>query len=100
MSKWQIILAGFETKNLAVLILAIFMAVNSVLSLGYYAPLINRMYRKEPSAAVIAGKPLNLAVVLPLVCLSAGILVLGFYPSLLNGLFEPAAANLLAIFGN
>ena len=99
MSKWQIILSAFEAHNTAALVLGLFMAVNSVLSLGYYAPLINRMYRREPSAAVLEGNKLSFWIVLPLIVLSAGIIVLGFYPSLLNGLFETASASLLAIFG-
>ncbi|MCE5208306.1 MAG: hypothetical protein LLG42_08345 [Chloroflexi bacterium] len=99
MSKWQIILSAFEAKNISMIILAVFMAVNSVLSLGYYAPLINRMYRKEPSAAVMEGNKLSIWIILPLICLVSGIIVLGFYPSLLNGLFEAASASLLAIFG-
>jgi proton-translocating NADH-quinone oxidoreductase chain N len=99
MSKWQIILSAFEAKNGLLLGLAIFMALNSVLSLGYYAPLINRMYRKEASDAVLSGNKLSIWIVLPLICLAAGIIVLGFYPTLLNGLFEAASASLLAIFG-
>ncbi|MEM5775298.1 MAG: proton-conducting transporter membrane subunit, partial [Anaerolineaceae bacterium] len=59
MSKWQIILSAFEAQNTAALVLGIFMAVNSVLSLGYYAPLINRMYRREPSATVLEGTKLS-----------------------------------------
>ena len=38
--------------------LVVFAALNSVLSLAYYAPLINALYRLEPSPAVRAGQPL------------------------------------------
>ena len=38
--------------------LIVFAALNSVLSLAYYAPLVNAVYRQEPSAAVQAGQPL------------------------------------------
>lgn len=41
MSKWQIFAAGFQTQNSWILALMIFMALNRVLSLGYYAPLVN-----------------------------------------------------------
>ena len=54
MSKWQIFVAGFETRNTGVELLVIFAALNSVLSLAYYAPLVNRMYRNEPSPVVAA----------------------------------------------
>ncbi len=100
MSKWQIIVAGFKAEDTTAILLMVFMALNSVLSLGYYAPLVNRMYRKETSAAVLEGKKLDFWLVAPLVCLALGIVVLGFYPSLLNGLFEPAAASLFTIFGS
>ncbi len=99
MSKWQIIVAGFKAENNIAMYLMIFMALNSVLSLGYYAPLVNRMYRKETSAVVQEGKKLDFWLVAPLVCLALGIVILGFYPSLLNSLFKPAAASLFSIFG-
>ena len=48
--------------------LVIFAAFNSVLSLGYYAPLVNRLYRHEPSAERFrAGNRLPGAMALPLV---------------------------------
>ena len=49
MSKWQIFVAGFQTHNIWLEALVIFGALNSVLSLAYYAPLVNAMYRLEPS---------------------------------------------------
>jgi proton-translocating NADH-quinone oxidoreductase chain N len=100
MSKWQIMLSGFQTHNQTALWLAVFMGLNSVLSLGYYAPLVNRMYRKQPCDAVLEGKPVGLWITVPLVCMAAGVIVLGFYPSLLNGLFDAAGASLLAIFSS
>ena len=48
---------AFETRNAGVELLVVFMAFNSVLSLAYYAPLVNRMYRHEPSAAGHSGAP-------------------------------------------
>ncbi len=50
MSKWQIFMAGVSTQNIWIILLVIFAALNSVLSLVYYAPLVNRIYRHEPSA--------------------------------------------------
>jgi len=99
MSKWQIFVAGAQTQNTGMLILVIFAALNSVLSLGYYAPLVNRLYRHEPSATVLAGKPVSRWMLLPLVLLSLAVVVLGFWPSLLNWLTNPAANSLLAAFG-
>jgi len=44
MSEWQIFAAGFQTQNLWIDLAVIFAALNSVLSLAYYAPLVNAMY--------------------------------------------------------
>jgi len=96
MSKWQIFVAGFTTHNALIASLVIFAALNSVLSLAYYAPLVNAVYRKEPSAAVTRGAVVPDSMVLPLTVLTALIVVLGLWPSLLNWLTEPAGAALVA----
>jgi proton-translocating NADH-quinone oxidoreductase chain N len=97
MSKWQILVAGFQTQNLLIEALIVFAALNSVLSLGYYAPIVSALYRHEPSAAVQQGKPLSIGIYIPLVLLALLVVVLGFWPSLVNGLTEPAAQALLAL---
>jgi proton-translocating NADH-quinone oxidoreductase chain N len=96
MSKWQIFAAGFASHNAVIAGLVIFAALNSVLSLAYYAPLVNAVYRKEPSAAVTRGVALPESMVLPLTVLTVLIVVLGLWPSLMNWLTEPAGAALLA----
>jgi proton-translocating NADH-quinone oxidoreductase chain N len=98
MSKWQIFVAGFETRSAGVEILVIFAAVNSVLSLAYYAPLVNRMYRHEPSAVVAAGKPVSALMGAPLVVLTILVVVLGFWPGLVDVITHPAAVHLVSIF--
>ena len=99
MSKWQIFVAGFQTQNIWIVALMIFMALNSVLSLAYYAPLVNMMYRKSPSAQVLAGKPLTIAITLPLLVMIGAIITLGFMPQLMDWITVPAAQTLLAMFG-
>ena len=99
MSKWQIFLGGFETHNPWMVALVIFAALNSVLSLGYYAPLVNTMYRHEPSAAVQAGARVPGLMVAPLLILVSLVVALGIYPTLVNSLTQPAGAGLLAGFG-
>ena len=99
MSKWQIFVAGFQTQNVWIVVLMIFMALNSVLSLAYYAPLVNMMYRKSPSAQVLAGKPMSLAITLPLVIMTMAVIVLGFLPQLMDWVTIPAAQTLIAMFG-
>ncbi len=99
MSKWQIFVAGVQTGNTAVIVLIVFAALNSVLSLGYYAPLVNRMYRYEPSAIVRAGARVPATMAVPLALLAGALVVIGFYPALMRWLVDPAAASLLAAFG-
>ena len=99
MSKWQIFVAGFQTQNTWIITLMVFMALNSVLSLAYYAPLVNMMYRKSPSDQVLAGKRLSLAIALPLVIMMLAVIILGFAPQLLDWVTIPAAQNLITMFG-
>ena len=99
MSKWQIFVAGFQTQNIWIIALMIFMALNSVLSLAYYAPLVNMMYRKSPSAQVLAGKRLSLAIALPLVIMMLAVITLGFAPQLMDWVTIPAAQTLITMFG-
>ena len=98
MSKWQIFVAGFQTQNAWIVALIIFMALNSVLSLAYYAPLVNLMYRREPSAAVLAGKPLTWTISLTLIVMTALVILPGFFPTLMNWLTVPAAQQLMMMF--
>ncbi len=100
MSKWQIFVAGFQTQNTWIIALMIFMALNSVLSLAYYAPLVNMMYRKTPSAQVLAGKSLSFAITLPLLVMMLAVIVLGFMPQLMDWITIPAAQTLMTMFGN
>jgi proton-translocating NADH-quinone oxidoreductase chain N len=98
MSKWQIFVAGFETRSTGIELLVIFAAVNSVLSLAYYAPLVNRMYRHEPSAVVAAGRPISWLMGAPIVVLALFVVVLGFWPGLVDFITHPAAVHLVSIF--
>lgn len=98
MSKWQIFVAGAETQNVIVLLVVVFAALNSVLSLGYYAPLVNRMYRREPSPVVMSGAPAATMMGLPLVVLTLAVVVLGFWPAVASTVTGPAADSLLRLF--
>ncbi len=99
MSKWQIFVAGFQTQNGWIEALVVFAALNSVLSLAYYAPLVNALYRQKPSDAVQAGNPLPSLMNVPLVALGLAVVAVGVWPSLLNWLSGPAGRSLLAAFG-
>ena len=99
MSKWQIFVAGFETRNWIIFGVVLFAGLNSVLSLAYYAPLINIFYRKKPSTAVIQGESVPALMTIPLILLATAVIVLGIWPSLVMPIVEPAAATLMAMFG-
>ena len=98
MSKWQILVAGAQTRDVGILIVLIVAALCSVLSLGYYAPLVNRMYRREPGALVAKGRAIPAAMLAPLVVLALAVVILGVLPFLAGWLTIPAAADLLAAF--
>ncbi len=69
MSKWQIFVPGFNANGWFIGLM-IFMALNSVLSLAYYAPLVNMMYRGNIPAGA-ERKTRHLAISLPLVLMTA-----------------------------
>jgi NADH:ubiquinone oxidoreductase subunit 2 (subunit N) len=99
MSKWQIVVSGFETHNLWIDLLAIFIALNSVLSLAYYAPMVNAMYKQEQSPAVRTGTKMPISMSIPLVGLSAFVVVVGIWPSLTSWIVSPAGNALMNAFG-
>jgi len=89
-SKWQIFVAGFETKNTVIILLVAFAALNSVLSLAYYVPLVNVLYRNKPSKDVIVGGRIPWSMNLPLIVLVLFIVLLGVWPTLADGITIPA----------
>ncbi|MBN1668382.1 MAG: hypothetical protein JW862_14910 [Anaerolineales bacterium] len=98
-SKWQIFAAGFTSQDAWLQVLVVFAGLNSVLSLAYYAPLVNALYRLQPSPAVLAGQATPRRLLLPLIVLTLFIIVLGVWPGLLDWLTLPAGQALLAAFG-
>jgi formate hydrogenlyase subunit 3/multisubunit Na+/H+ antiporter MnhD subunit len=98
MSKWQIFVSGFESQDIWVELLVLFAAINSVFSLAYYAPLINALYRLEPSEAVVKGRTLPGMMKVPLVVLAVLVIVIGLWPGLINWLTLPAGTALVNMF--
>jgi NADH:ubiquinone oxidoreductase subunit 2 (subunit N) len=99
MSKWQIFVAGFQGSNPWLMGLVIFVALNSVLSLAYYAPVVNMMYRRNLGEVVQQGARIPVAMSIPLVIFALAIVLIGVVPSLMNWLTEPAAQAFLVMFG-
>ena len=100
MSKWQIFVAGFQGSQPILMGLVIFAALNSVLSLAYYAPIVNVLYRRNMGEVVQQGTAIPLAMTLPLVLLALAVVVIGLWPSLMSWLTEPAAQAIVGLFGN
>ncbi len=99
MSKWQIFMGAVQTQNPWAIGLVVFAALNSVLSLGYYAPLVNRLYRREPGERVMQGNSLTLWMVLPMLILALLVLLLGIWPAPVRMFTDFAANALAASFG-
>ncbi len=99
MSKWQIFVAGFQGSNPWLMGLIIFAALNSVLSLAYYAPVVNMLYRRNMGEAVQRGARIPVAMSIPLLIFALAIVVIGLVPSLMNWLTEPAGQAFLVMFG-
>ena len=99
MSKWQIFTAGFTTRDPLSTAIVIFAALNSVLSLAYYAPLVNRLYREKTSEVVERGASLPILMRVPLAVLAVAMIAVGVWPSLLTWLTEPASTAVLTAFG-
>jgi proton-translocating NADH-quinone oxidoreductase chain N len=99
MSKWQIFVAGFQSGNGWIIGLAVFMAFNSVLSLGYYAPVVNMLYRRTPSTLVQEGAKIPFAMLLPLILLALAVIAIGLWPGLVTWLSDAAGLRLVQMFG-
>lgn len=95
-SKWQIFAAGITTDSVVVVILTILAALNSVFSLAYYFPIINALFAKENAPP---QRPIPLGMRLPIFLLTAALIIIGLYPSLLDGLVIAATQSLTALFG-
>jgi proton-translocating NADH-quinone oxidoreductase chain N len=98
MSKWQIFASGVQTGNPVAIALVVFGVLNSLLSLGYYAPLVSMMYRTTPSGMVTAGARIPTGMTVPLVLLVVVVVAFGVWPALANGLTVPAGKVVLAVF--
>ena len=100
MSKWQIFAAGLDVRSGLTDALVIFAALNSVLSLAYYLPVVNALFRpaaERPAAAGAAALPLALRV--PVALLAGATVLVGVWPGVLTALTGPASLQLAAIFG-
>ena len=99
MSKWQIFVAGARVGTVIIVGLVIFAALNSVLSLAYYAPLVNSVYRRQTSEVVAQGAPMPRTMSIPLIVLVCAVVAIGVWPTLMDWLTIPAAQAVVNLFG-
>ncbi|MBN2258482.1 MAG: hypothetical protein JW704_11815 [Anaerolineaceae bacterium] len=99
MSKWQVFFGAAATNDPWVIGLVVFAALNSLLSLGYYAPLVNTMYRHEASETVKAATPMPYQMAIPVVLMILAVLLLGLWPSMADIFTLPAGSSLISLFG-
>jgi proton-translocating NADH-quinone oxidoreductase chain N len=99
MSKWQIFVAGAGVGTVLIVGLVVFAALNSVLSLAYYAPLVNSVYRRQTSDVVAHGGPMPRSMGIPLILLVGAVVVIGVWPTLMDWLTIPAAQAVVTLFG-
>lgn len=99
MSKWQILVATASAGGTLMLCVVVFVGLNSILSLAYYVPVINRLYKVEPSETVAAGQKMDWLMVAPMVILALLIVAIGVWPSLVNILTYNASVSFLYPFG-
>ncbi len=98
-SKFQILAAGVLSENRWIIAITIFAALNSVLSLAYYLPIINALYSPAEDDRWQQTPTLPYSIRLPIIVLMVLLVVFGILPGLLTGLVEPASMTLLHWFG-
>ena len=98
MSKWQIFTAGFATHNGVIMCLVVFAALNSVLSLAYYAPMVNIMYRTKPGAGTPENSMIPITMLIPLGILACLVILLGLWPGFMDWIIQPASQSFLIGF--
>ncbi|PKO00424.1 MAG: hypothetical protein CVU42_04430 [Chloroflexi bacterium HGW-Chloroflexi-4] len=101
MSKWMILVAGVETKNIWMLVAVGFVGLNSVLSLGYYAPIVNRLFKREQSEVVAAAYTrVSWMMSLPIMVLTLAVILIGVWPLLTDFILYNGQYFLLGYFFN
>ena len=98
-SKWQILASGIAAQKSWVAFLIALAGINSVLSLGHYAPPINRIYRHVSNNNEVAISPkFQQAMIIPIIILTAAVILLGFFPGITAGITKVASETLYTMF--
>ena len=94
LSKWQILSAGVASGSPLVYAFTAFAVANSIFALGYYLPLISRIYATSAAPATATRVALSPSRRLPILLLIAAAVLFGLLPDALLALAAPAGAVL------
>jgi proton-translocating NADH-quinone oxidoreductase chain N len=95
MSKWLIFSAGVTSGVWFIDGLIVFATVNSIISLGYYLPVINAIFKDAPP---VRDETIPGDMRMPIILMGAIIIVLGFSTWPIQWLLDPASDSLVAMF--
>jgi proton-translocating NADH-quinone oxidoreductase chain N len=95
-SKFQVLAAGVAAGDSALLLATAFAAVNSLLSIAYYIPLVIVLYRHDSGAEVEGGSAVPRSMTVPMAAMALSVLVIGVVPNLLQWLTALAGADVVA----
>ncbi|MCK6578346.1 MAG: hypothetical protein L6Q98_09610 [Anaerolineae bacterium] len=98
-SKWQVFQAGMASGSPAAGALTLFAALNTLLSLAYYLPVVMLLFADAPAEAGAPRRPLPWRMQIPLILLLGFVLLFGILPDLARLLTDPASAALQGGFG-
>ena len=90
MSKNMIFFAGIQSGNPWIIGSVAFAGIFTIVSLGYYAPLINRMYRTHSPHVTQQFIAPSTSMMIVFVVLTIALVVLGFLPGLIGDFSLPA----------
>lgn len=99
MSKWQIFAGGIAAHDTAITILLVIAGLGSIVSLAYYVPVVNSLYRQQMSPVVEQGGASGPIVNRTIGVLAFVIVITGLLPGLLDWLVQTAGTALAASFG-
>lgn len=101
MSEWMIFKAGVDasaTIGLYGVLLSVILLLNSVLSLGYYLPIIKGFFLK-PKRRWVGVKEAPAVMLIPIVILTAITITIGIWPELFLKAVEPAVQMIMLLGG-
>jgi len=98
-SKFFIGKAGIDAGGLGIAA-TILLIVNSLLSLGYYLPAINKiLFSRDISEKASQAKKIPPSLAVPIIFLAVFAVVLGVYPELGLKIVEPVVSSMMASLG-